>query len=308
MNHDAIIIGAGPAGLAAAIELASAGRSALLLDRESHGGPIVNVEWINDYPVPGERASGAMLASGLVEQAQQAGVAMEIATVVEVEPYSGCISVTCDDGRNYTATVVILAAGLASRTLGIPGEQEFQGKGMIHCAMCDAGLYRDRVVAVCGGGNAGLIDAMFLARFASRVHVIEPQAALAATPALRALAAETSNVEIRLGLKPVEIHGHDGVSALAVEDVKTGARQSVDVYGVLVRVGFTPATEFVDGVVELDESAHIAASESLETDVAGIYCAGDIRRGSTRDVAGAVADGARAAQSALRFLAHRDGS
>lgn len=308
MNYDAIIIGAGPAGLAAGIELARAGRSTLLLDRESHGGPIINVEWINDYPVTGERISGAMLASGLVEQAQQAGVAMEIATVAEVEAYSGCISVTSDDGRNYTSTVVILAGGLASRALGIPGEEQYQGKGVIHCAMCDAGLYRDRVVAVCGGGNAALIDAMFLARFASRVHVVEPQATLAATPALQSLAAETRNIEIRLGQKPVEIRGDDYVAALAVENVTNGSRDSIDVYGVLVRVGFTPATAFLEGVVELDESGHVTASESLETDIPGIFCAGDIRRGSTRDVAGAVADGARAAQSALRLLAHPDRS
>ena len=113
---------------------------------------------------------------------------------------------------------------------------------MIHCAMCDAGLYRDRVVAVCGGGNAGLIEAMFLARFASRVYVVEPQGTLAAAPALQAQAAETRNLEIRLGFKPVEIRGEDGVSALDVENVRTGARESIDVYGVLVRVGFTPAS------------------------------------------------------------------
>jgi len=147
MDYDAIVIGGGPAGLSAASELAQARYRVLLLEKESFGGPIINIEWINGYPRPGEKLAGAMLASELVQQAEKSGVEMELAEVVEVEPYSGCISVACADGKAYTSSVVIQAGGLHSKHLGVPGEERFQGKGMIHCAMCDAGLYRDQVVA-----------------------------------------------------------------------------------------------------------------------------------------------------------------
>jgi thioredoxin reductase (NADPH) len=302
MNYDAIIIGGGPAGLSAGIQLSQSGHSVLLLDKESFGGPIINVEWIDNYPMPGERIAGAMLASGLVNQAEQAGVQMELAEVAEVEPYSGCISVICDDGRTHTSSVVVLTGGLSPRKLGIPGEEEYQGKGVIHCAMCDAGLYRGRVVAVCGGGNAALIEAMFLARFASRVHVVEKQSVLTATPALQSLATATSNLEIHVGEAPVEIVGAEGVTALTVENVATGKRHTAEVYGVLVRVGFSPSTEFLEGVVELDDSSRIHVNDQFETDVPGIYAAGDIRSGSPRDVAAAVADGKSVAESAHQRL------
>ena len=144
-----------------------------------------------------------MLASEMVQQAGQSGVKMELADVVALEPYSSCISVGCADGKAYTASVVICAGGLHSRKLGVPGEEAFQGKGMIHCALCDAGLYRDQVVAVCGGGDAGLIEALYLAKFASKVLVIEAQAQLSANPVLQERARANAKLEIRCGERPV---------------------------------------------------------------------------------------------------------
>lgn len=302
MEYDAIVIGGGPAGLSAGIELAQAKYRVLLLERESFGGPIINVEWINGYPHPGEKTAGAMVASGMVKQAELAGVEMELAEVVEIEPYSGCISVACADGRAHTSSVVIQAGGLQSKKLNVPGEEIFQGKGMIHCAMCDAGLYRDQVVAVCGGGDAGLIEALYLARFASKVFVIEAQAQLSAKPALQARALADASLEIRCGEKPVEIIGDRGVTGLVVENAATGKRETLDVYGVLVHVGYAPATAYLEGVLALDDSGHIAVNEQFATDVPGAFAAGDIRRGSPRQVAAAVADGKAAARGAQRIL------
>src|ERR1017187_4652882 len=257
MDYDAIVIGGGPAGLSAGIELAQAKYRVLLLEKESFGGPIINVEWINGYPHPGEKVAGAMLASEMVKQAEQSGVEMELAEVVEIEPYSGCISVACADGKAYTSVVVICAGGLHSKKLGVPGEETFQGKGMIHCALCDAGLYRDQVVAVCGGGDAGLIEAMYLARFASKVFVIEAKAQLAAKPELQARALADGKLEIRRSEKPVEIIGNQGVTGLVVESAATGKRETLDVYGVLVHVGYVPATGYLEGVLALDDSGRI---------------------------------------------------
>jgi thioredoxin reductase (NADPH) len=302
MEYDAIVIGGGPAGLSAGIELARAKYRVLLLEKESFGGAIVNVEWINGYPHPGEKVAGAMVASEMVQQAEQSGVEMELAEVVEIEPYSGCISVTCADGKAYTASVVIQAGGLHSRKLGVPGEEEFQGKGVIHCALCDAGLYRDRVVAVCGGGDAGLIEAMYLARFASKVFVIEAGARLAAKPALQARALADAKLAIRHGEKPVEIIGNEGVTGLMVENVASGKRETLDVYGVLVHVGYVPATTYIEGKFALDDSGHIAVNEEFATDVPGAFAAGDIRHGSPRQVAAAVADGMAAARGAQKIL------
>lgn len=303
MDYDAIVIGGGPAGLSAGIDLARAQYRVLLLEKESFGGPIINVEWIHGYPRPGEKVAGAMLASEMVQQAQQSGVEMELAEVVEIEPYSGCLSVVCADGKAYTASVLIHAGGLQSKKLGVPGEERFQGKGMIHCAMCDAGLYRERTVAVCGGGDAGLIEAMHLARFASKVFVVEAQAQLSAKPALQQRALADAKLEIRCGEKPVEIVGDQGVSGLVVENTATGKRETLKVYGVLAHVGYLPATAYLEGVLALDDAGRIAVSEQFASNVPGVFAAGDIRSGSPRQVAAAVADGKAAASCAREILA-----
>ncbi|HUN69514.1 MAG TPA: FAD-dependent oxidoreductase [Burkholderiales bacterium] len=302
MDYDAIVIGGGPAGLSAGTELAQARRRVLLLEKESFGGPVINLEWIHGYPRPGEKIPGAKLASDFVARAEQAGVEMELAEAIELAAYSGCLSVTCADGRAYTSSVVIHAGGLHSKALGIPGEDRFQGKGMIHCAMCDAGLYRDKVVAVCGGGNAGLLEAMYLARFATKVRVIEAQSALSARPALQERARADPKLEFRLGEKPVAILGNGGVSAVLVENQATGQREQVDAYGVLVHVGYAPTTAYLEGVLALDDSGYILVNDRFEADVPGTFAAGDIRSGAPRQVAAAVADGKAAAAGALKFL------
>jgi thioredoxin reductase (NADPH) len=198
--------------------------------------------------------------------------------------------------------VVIHAGGLQSLKLGVPGEDKFQGKGVIHCAMCDAGLYRDQVVAVCGGGDSGLIEAMYLAKFASKVYVIEAQAQLAAKPVLQKRALADAKLEIRYGERPVEIIGSQGVSGLVVEHAASGGKQTLDVYGVLVHVGYAPATGYLECVLALDDSGHIAVDDQFATDVPAAFAAGDVRSGSPRQVASAIADGKAAATSAERIL------
>jgi thioredoxin reductase (NADPH) len=198
--------------------------------------------------------------------------------------------------------VVIQAGGLHSKKLGVPGEEKFQGKGMIHCAMCDAGLYRDQVVAVCGAGDAGLIEALHLARFASKVYVIEAGAQPSAKPVLQKRALAEAKLEFRYGEKPVEIIGNQGVTGLVIESAATGKRQTLDVYGVLVHVGYAPTTAYVEGVLALDDAGRIAVDEQFAADVPGTFAAGDIRSGSPRQVAAAVADGKAAAKSAQKIL------
>jgi thioredoxin reductase (NADPH) len=302
LNYDVIVVGGGPAGLSAATGLAEAKLRVLLLEAESFGGPMLNIEWIHGYPEAGEKRGGAMLASQLVNRAGLAGVEMTLGQVVELEAYSGCIAVTCADGNAHTSSAVILAGGLRSKALGVPGEARYQGKGMIHCALCDAGLYRDRVVAVCGGGDAGLIEALYLARFASKVIVVEAQPQLSARPALQQSALADAKLEIRCGEKPVEVLGDGGLTGLVIENVASGRRERLDVYGVLVHVGYEPATGYLRGVVTLDASGRVAVSEQLEAQLPGILAAGDLRSGSPRTVAAAIADGKAAAERVRQLL------
>lgn len=302
MEYDAIIVGGGPAGLAAAIQLSKSKNRVLLLDKESFGGQAMNTEWIENYPAPGERVQGLTLARELVDEAGECGVRMELGEVVEIESYSGCKSVTCVNGKAYTASVVIVAGGLDSRKLGVPGEDRLQGKGMIHCAICDAGLYSDQAVAVCGGGDAGLIEALYLAKFASKVFVIEAQPRLSAAPALQERAHANSKLEIRCGQKVVEITGDEFVTGIQLEDAANGRKETLGVQGVLVHVGFEPMTAYLEGILSLDERGCIAVNSELETEISGILAAGDIRSTSPRGVAAAVSDGKTAARKAQRLL------
>lgn len=301
MDFDVIIIGAGPAGLAAAAELARAQRRVLLLERESFGGQVARLEWIEDYPHPGERSEGPKLAAALLEAAGTAR--MEINEVVEIESYSGCRSVTCADGKAFTAPAVIIAGGLRPRPLGIPGEEKYQGKGMIHCAFCDGGLYANKAVAVCGGGDAGIIEALYLAKFASKVHLIEAQAQLSAAPALQQRARANDRLDIRLGQKPVAIQGGEFVSQIEIAASAGGRSEKLDVYGVLVHAGADPVTDYLEGVVSLDARGGIAVGGDMAADCEGVFAAGDIRSASPRRVAAAVSDGKAAAAALLRLQA-----
>lgn len=302
MNYDAIIVGAGPAGLTAGKVLAQEKYGVLLLEKESFGGQPMSVEWIEDYPRAGERIPGPMLASRLVEEAQAAGVHLEQGAVIEIESYSGFRSVRCEDGKAYTASVVILAGGLHPRKLGLPVEQSYQGKGLIHCAMCDAGLYKGRTVAICGGGNAALTEALYLAHHASKVIVAEARERLTATSALEARARANPKIEIRCGETVVGIAGGEYVSGIEVRNAASGRQEILDAYGVLVRVGFEPATDYLEGAVALDDGGYIEVNERCATEESGILAAGDIRRGSARRVASAVDDGTMAAATARRML------
>ncbi|MGP1677826.1 MAG: NAD(P)/FAD-dependent oxidoreductase [Burkholderiales bacterium] len=302
MDYDAIIVGGGPAGLTAGRHLAQAGFRVLLLDKESFGGQMINLEWVVNYPRSDDRVAGITLASEMVNAAKKSGVRMEQREVVDIERYSACKSVACADGKAYTCSVVILAGGLTSKKLAVPGEEQFQGKGMIHCALCDASLFSNRVVAVCGAGDAGIIEALLLAKYASKVLVIEAEPDLSAKPILRERARAHPKIEIRCGEKAVEIVGDKFVTGLRVANAATGRKELLGVEGVLVHVGFEPVTGYLQSTLALDDLNYVVVNAQCETDVPGIIAAGDIRRGSPRRVAAAVSDGTAAAIAAQRLL------
>ena len=300
MDYEAIIIGGGPAGLSAAAELAGANRRVLLIERESFGGQVGNLEWIENYPSPGERIEGPKLANALVAAAR--GVKMELGEVIELESYSGCRSVTCADGKAYTAPVVIVAGGLATRPLDIPGEEKYQGKGMIHCAFCDGGFYTGKPVAVCGGGDSGIMEALYLSKFASVVYVIESQSDLSACADLAKRAHANPKLDLRTGKKPVAIAGGDFVTGIEIGDASGGNTETLAVHGVLVHAGFYPVSNYLEGVVALDDGGYVEADAHGQTDAEGIFVAGNIRAGAPHTVASAVGNGKVAAYNALNYM------
>lgn len=300
MDFDAIVIGAGPAGLSAAAALKGAGTRVLLLDREGFGGQVARLEWIEDYPVPGDRIEGPKLSAALVEAA--GGVRMELGEVIELESYSGCRSVTLADGKAYTAPVVIVASGLRTRPLGVPGEDRFDGRGMIHCAFCDGGFYTGNPVAVVGGGDSGLIEALYLAKFASRVHLIENAPSLSAAASLQAQARGNERFDIRLEHRVVAVHGAEAVESLEIENLANGSREKLPVHGVLVHAGFLPCGEFLAAALDLDNSGYVPANDRGVSQAEGIFVAGGVRAGASRRVAAAIEEGKRAAAAALGVI------
>jgi thioredoxin reductase (NADPH) len=273
-----------------------------VLEKESFGGQPMNLEWVEDYPAPGMRIAGPSLGAELAQKADEAGARLEIGEVEEIESYSASKAVSCADGGAYTSNLVIAAGGLAYKPLGVPAEARLEGKGVIHCAVCDGGLYADRVVAVCGGGDNGLIEAMYLAKFAAKVVVIEAAPELSARPDLQERALADPKLDIRTGKRAVDIAGDDGVTGVVIEDVASGETETLDAYGALVHVGMRPNTDCLEFLLDLDGDGYAEPDAQLQTEIPGIILAGDIRRASPRVVAAAIEDGALAAATAQRIL------
>lgn len=300
-DYDIVIIGAGPAGLTAGIYLARARYRVLVLEKGQFGGQLKNIEWIENYPGFAAGVGGAQLASSMIDQAVRYGVELEQGEVTGIESFSRCQSVFCADGKSYTSMVVIAAGGSRPKSLAVPGENLFQGKGIIHCALCDGGQFADRVVAVCGGGDAGVTEALYLAKLASKVLIIEALPALTATAVLQERVRSNPKVEVLCGQKVLEIRGDQRVKSIDVEGAQ-GRKETIGVDGVLVHVGIEPNTEYLAGVVPLDGQRQIVVSSRLETELPCVFAAGDIRAGSPRQVATAVGDGAMAAVAAQQKL------
>ncbi len=296
--YDIIVIGAGTAGLTAGIYGSRAGKSVLILEQKTYGGQIINTPDIENYPGLAH-VSGFQFAQGLYDQAIGLGVEYKSEGVVSVT--DGDIKVVKTSEAEYECKAVIIATGAKNRPLGLEKEQEMVGAGVSYCATCDGAFFRNKDVAVIGGGNTALEDAAFLSNYCNKVYLIHRRDQFRGDEKDVALLREKENVEFVLDSVPESILGDDMVSGIRVKNVKTDAVTDISVKGIFIAIGQMPDNNVFSNVVKLDDQGYIIADESCETGTKGIYAAGDCRTKTVRQLTTAAADGAVAALAAAKI-------
>jgi thioredoxin reductase (NADPH) len=303
-DFDLIIVGAGVAGLTAAMVAGRHGLNVAVVAPSGPGGQIVNAERVENYPGLPQGIAGHELGTLLFEQAEAAG-AQFMLDAVEGLDIDGSDRAVRTSAQALSAGAIILAAGSTLRTLGVPGEEKLIGKGVSHCASCDGPLFKGRDVCVIGGGDAAFDEALVLSGHAARVTIFHRGETARAQQHLRTRAAEIRNVVVESGTLVEDIIGGEVVAAVRLRDAKTGSTREQKIEGVFVAVGLDPATAFLRGVVALDASGHVETDILMRTSVAGVFAAGDIRKNSVAQLAAVAGDGATAAISAYRYLKER---
>ncbi len=305
-DWDVVIVGAGPAGMAAALYTGRAKLKTLLLDRAGMGGgQLMNTELIEDYPAV-KSITGSDMARVFEEQIREFGVEITYGEVVSVESRANRRVVKTDDGEEYVAKTVIVSTGGMPRKLGVPGEIEFAGRGVSYCAICDGAFFKTQVLAVIGGGDSAVEEATFLTRYAERVYIIHRRGEWRAQKLLRERA--LSNPKIvpiwHSGLE--EIGGKDKVEWLQLRDVNTGEPQRIEVGGVFIYVGFLPNSEIFGPEFPKDAQGFLITDDKMETPVPGLYVVGDVRSQYVRQISNAVGDATTAAVAATRYIEEID--
>ena len=298
--YDIAIIGGGAAGLSAAIYAARGGLSCVVIEQGAPGGQMLTAHKIANYPGLPD-ISGADLSLRFYEQALSLGVKWVADSIIEIgsTPPAKTLVGTQD---SYTASCVILANGAERRRLGCEGEQEYIGRGVSYCATCDGSFFAGKHVAVVGGGNTALSDALMLADICDKVTVIHRRAEFSAmSPYVRALK-ECPNVSFRMNSRVIKIAGQEHVGSLVLCDVQNEAPTLLTIDGVFIAIGHTPDNQRFSSLVTLDKWGYILADESCQTSAEGIFCAGDTRSKRTRQIVTAAADGATAALAAEAYL------
>ena len=299
--YDLAILGAGPAGICAAIYATRGKLNTLWLEKKFvQGGQIVDTYEVDNYPgLPG--ITGLDLGETMVNHAEKLGIKPKREPVLSIEEENGLKVIRTKKNR-YMAKAVILACGAAHRQLGIPGEEELSGMGVSYCATCDGAFFQDGTVAVVGGGNVAVEDAILLSRTCKKVYLVHRRDELRADKVLQDKLFKCANVEMVWDSVPTVIEGTDKVEDIKVHNVKTDEGKTIAVDGVFIAVGILPNTEKFKGLVDLDESGYIIAGEDGVTSTPGIFAAGDIRTKNLRQVVTAVVDGANAVASVQRYL------
>lgn len=290
-DYKVVIVGGGPAGLTAALHLAQAGHSTVVLERDLFGGNLQHTARIDDYSAYPDGITGANLAAAMIEQATAAGVVLEQAEVSGLELFSRSRWVACADGRGFSCKVVILAGGTRYQHLGLPNEDRLRGRGVIDCTPCDGGFFVGEPVAVYGSSHYARLDATYLSNLGAKVTLLAPETDV--PPA--------EGVDVRGGVQLLGILGEERVDGIVYTDTATRTEEKLAVRGVAIRTSSVPNTEALSEVVDCDADGRIVVDADLATSAPYVLACGDIRTGSLGGVASAVADGTRAARAAIRL-------
>lgn len=298
-----LIIGAGPAGLTAGIYSSRNGHSTLILEREITGGQMSKTGFIENYPGFSQPVNGFDLIQQMEIQASRFGARIEQGEAMALRNPSQEFEVETTLGA-YRPKAVIIATGTQPRSLGLENETQFVGKGISYCAICDGPLFKDKEVAVVGGGDSALEEAEFLSRFCSRVHLIHRRDEFRAAKLVQQRVQNNPRITPHLSQVIVGIIGKQSLEGLELKDLKSNTLKTLPVAGLFVYVGLVPNTGWCQGIIQLDENGFVITDEKLQTSLPGVFAAGDVRRKSVRQIATAVGDGALAAMMAHEFLVH----
>jgi thioredoxin reductase (NADPH) len=300
--HDLIVIGAGPAGLTAALYAGRSRLSTLLIEKMVPGGRILMSESIENYPGFPGGVSTVELISRMEQQVKELGVKIQSDEVLSLD----CVNkiITTSNGT-YKAQAIIIASGARPRKLNIPGEDKYTGRGVSYCATCDAPFYKEKKVVLVGGGNTVAEEAIYLSRFASSVSVIHRRQDLRACAILQERLQQNKKISFILSSLVTEIKGTEKVQAVQIKDLLNNREYDYVCDGVFIYVGYEPETVFLKGKLQMDETGFIVSNESMSTSVEGVFACGDCRKKSLYQVINACGDGAVAADSAYKFIANR---
>lgn len=299
MIYDILIVGAGPAGLTAAIYARRAGKSVLVLEKDTFGGQVTFSPKLENYP-GFEAISGNELAQRMLEQAMSLGADVDMDTVLEVK--DGEVKTIIGENATYEAKSVIIAAGARHRRLGLPNEESLIGNGISFCAVCDGAFYKDQHVAVIGGGNTALVEIVLLAEVCRKVTVVQNLAFLTGESKMIEAVKAKENIEIIYNTVVKEYLGENALTGLRLHNDATGEESELFVDGAFLAIGTEPENKPYAAVSKLNDWGYIVSDESCQTGTPGIFVAGDCRTKAYRQVATAVSDGATAALSACRYL------
>ncbi len=303
--YDAIIIGGGPTGLTAAVYLAREGLNALVIEKAGLGGQAGITQTLDNFPGFDEGIPGAEFAARLTRQAQKFGAEiLQAQNIVSIEQDGQYLCVHTSDGSEYGAKAVLLATGAHYRQLGIPGEDNLIGANVHFCATCDGAFYKGKKVLVVGGGNSGFEEGLFLIKFASRVDIVEFLPQVKASKILQEKVAEKENMSVTVNHAVKELRVKSSqLDVVIVEDRATGEQKEWRYDGVFVFVGFSPNSNLVKGKAEIDQWGSVVTDKTLMTSIPGLFAAGDVRAGSTKQAASATGEGATAALMIRQYLA-----
>ncbi len=303
MLYEVIIIGGGPAGLTAGLYTSRARLKTLLVEKAVAGGQVATTEFVENYPGFEEGITGVELSQKMERQARRFGLEIVQDAVLNISIDGRIKKITFENNQEgCDAKALIIATGAHPKYLGIPGESEFRGRGVSYCATCDGAFYKNEKVAVIGGGDSAVEEAIFLTKFAEIVYIIHRRDKLRAAKIIQERAFSNPKIKIIWNSVVNRIEGDEAVKVLNIKNVKTQKESALDIQGVFIFAGYNPSTEFLNGLVDINEGNYIITDENMRTSVPGIFAAGDVRAKSLKQIATAVGDGAIAAVSAEKYI------